>query len=184
MLGLEFAFLVPSAPLRTIEAHLNAEPETIDPVDRAAEVRHERRDRYDRRRTTWRTFVRGGITPRRRGSRRTDEQHYLVDWHEPHLLALSLMILFLSAFDAFLTVTLIMHGATEANPVMALVLEDFPGLFAAVKMGLTGGGVVVLVVLARARVFRLMRVGTLMHWFLVGYVALIAYEWWLLRSIL
>jgi hypothetical protein len=144
----------------------------------------ERRDRYDRRRTTWRTFVRGGVTPRRRSARRAHEQTGLVDWHEPHLLALSMTILLLSGIDAALTLTLITRGATEANPVMAFVLEGFPRLFAAVKMTLTGGGVVVLVVLARARVFRLLRVGTLMHWFLVGYVALIAYEWWLLRSIL
>jgi hypothetical protein len=47
-------------------------------------------------------------------------------------------------------------------------------------MALTGGGVIVLVVLARARVFRLVKVEAIMHWFLLGYVALIAYECWLL----
>lgn len=151
---------------------------------RATTAPAERRDRYDRRRTTWRTFVRGSLTPRRRTARRAEEQNGLVDWHEPHLLALSLTILILSVMDAFLTLTLIMHGAAEANPVMAYVLQDFPSLFAAVKMGLTGGGVVILVALARARVFNMVRVGTLMHWFLVGYLALIAYEWWLLRAIL
>jgi hypothetical protein len=94
------------------------------------------------------------------------------------------MILLLNVADAFLTLTLITAGATEANPVMAYVLHGFPQLFAAVKMTLTGAGVVVLVAMARARVFRLIRVSTVLHWFLIGYVALIAYEMWLLRSIL
>ena len=165
-------------------AHEVPVPDLIEATIRDSAAGEERRDRYDRRRTTWRTFVRGAITPRRRNARRNDEQTNLVDWHEPHLLALSMMILLLSVMDAFLTLTLIMRGATEVNPVMAFVLQDFPELFAAVKMTLTGGGVVVLVVLARARVFRVVRVGALMHWFLVGYLALIAYEWWLLRSIL
>jgi uncharacterized protein DUF5658 len=144
----------------------------------------ERRDGYDRRRTTLRTFLQGGLTPRRRGGRRSDEQHALVDWHEPHLLFLALTILLLNVVDAFFTLTLIMEGATEANPVMAYVLERFPKLFAVTKMALTGGGVVVLVAMARARVFSLIRVSTLLHWFLVAYAALIIYEWWLLRSIL
>jgi hypothetical protein len=42
----------------------------------------------------------------------------------------------------------------------------------------------VLVAVARARLFRIMRVGVVLQGFFVGYVALIAYEWWLLRAIL
>ena len=90
-------------------------------------------------------------------------------------------ILLLNVVDAFLTLTLITKGATEANPAMAFILDGYPRLFALVKMTLTGGGVVVLVAMARARVFKLIRVSTLMHWFLIGYVALIIYEWWLLH---
>jgi hypothetical protein len=63
-------------------------------------------------------------------------------------------------------------------------MDDYPQLIALLKMGLTGVGVLVLVALARARVFRVMQVATLMHALFVGYVALIGYEWWLLRSIL
>ena len=144
----------------------------------------DRRQGYDRRRTTLRTFMQGGLTPRRRNGRRAGEQS-LVDWHEPHLLFLALTILLLNVADAFLTLTLITVGATEANPLMAYILDDFPRLFAAVKMSMTGVGVVILVAMARAKVFfRLIRVSTVLHWFLVAYVALIAYEWWLLRTIL
>ena len=86
--------------------------------------------------------------------------------------------------SAFLTVTLITGGAQEANPLLELVLRVRPELFAAIKMGLTGAGVLVLVAVARARLFRVMRVGTVLQGVFVAYVALIAYEWWLLRTFL
>jgi hypothetical protein len=144
----------------------------------------ERRRGPDRRRITLQSFLRGGFTPRRRSGRRADEQHLPIDWHEPYLLFLSLMILLLSVADAFLTLTLIMGGATEANPFLAFILRDHPHLFAIVKMSLTGMGVLVLVAVARTRVFRIMRAGLVLQGVFVAYVALIAYEWWLLRTIL
>ena len=107
-----------------------------------------------------------------------------IDWHEPYLLFLSLTILLLSVADAFLTLTLIMGGATEANPFLAFILRDHPELFAVVKMGFTGVGVLVLVAVARSRVFRVMRAGFVLQGVFVAYVALIAYEWWLLRTFL
>jgi hypothetical protein len=63
-------------------------------------------------------------------------------------------------------------------------LRDHPEWFAAVKMGLTGMGVLMLVALARSRLFRVMRVGFVLQGIFVAYVALIAYEWWLLRTFL
>jgi hypothetical protein len=144
----------------------------------------ERRRGPDRRRVTLRSFLKGGITPRRRGGRRADEQHLPIDWHEPYLLFLALMILLLSVADAFLTITLIMGGAQEANPLLAFVLHEHPDLFAALKMALTGAGVLVLVAVARARLFRVMRAGFVLQAVFVAYVALIAYEWWLLRTFL
>jgi hypothetical protein len=157
-------------------------------IDRAGvadlDVRVERRHGVERRRLTLGSFLRGGITPRRRNGRRSGEQHLPVDWHRPYLLFLSLMILLLSVADAFLTLTLIMGGATEANPFLAFILREHPELFAVVKMGLTGTGVLVLVAVARSRLFRIMRVETVLQGLFVAYVALIAYEWWLLRTFL
>jgi hypothetical protein len=150
----------------------------------SAGVYVDRRSGVDRRRLTLRSFLRGGITPRRRNGRRAGEQHMPIDWHEPYLLFLSLTILLLSVADAFLTLTLIMGGATEANPFLAFILRDHPELFAVVKMGLTGVGVLVLVAVARSRVFRVMRAGFVLQGVFVAYVALIAYEWWLLRTFL
>jgi len=107
-----------------------------------------------------------------------------IDWHEPYLLFLSVTILLLSVADAFLTITLLMGGAQEANPVLAYILGARPEWFAAIKMGLTGPGVLVLVALARSRLFRVMSAGLILQGIFVVYVALIAYEWWLLRTFL
>jgi hypothetical protein len=160
------------------------------PVDRDVVPAHlpagvlvDRRRGGDRRRLTLRSFIRGGLTPRRRGGRRAGEQHSPVDWHEPYLLFFALTILLLSLADAFLTITLIMGGANEANPLLAVVLHKWPEGFAAIKMGLTGTGVLVLVAMARARLFSL-RVGVVLQGIFVAYVALIAYEWWLIRTFL
>jgi hypothetical protein len=146
-------------------------------------VFRERRRGEDRRHTSLRTFLQSGITPRRRGGRRADEHHLPTDWHEPYLLFLALTILLLNVLDAFFTITLLTAGAKEANPVIAFVLDEHPKLFALTKIGLTGVGVLVLVAVARARFFNVMRVGNLLHAVLAGYVTLIAYEWWLLRAI-
>lgn len=154
------------------------------PVLLPAGVSVDRRRGGDRRRLTLRSFLRGGLNPRRRGGRRAGEQHFPVDWHEPYLLFLSLTILLLSVADAFLTLTLIMGGAQEANPLLAYVLRDRPEWFAAIKMGLTSAGVLVLVAMARSRLFGVMRGGFILQGIFVVYVALIAYEWWLLRTFL
>jgi hypothetical protein len=145
-----------------------------------ADEQVDRRTGTDRRKLTWRTFVQGSITPRRRGSRRSDETHGLVDWHEPHLLFLAIVILLLSVTDAFLTLTLLARGATEANPILAAVLARHPEAFAGIKMALTGSGIVILVAMARARVFRIIRASHVIHWCMLAYLGLITYEYWLL----
>ncbi len=144
----------------------------------------ERRFGHDRRRTTLRTFLQGGFTPRRRAGRRAGEQYWIVDWHDAHLLVPAVAILLLNVADALLTLTLLTVGASEANPFIAFILDAHPKLFAAVKIGMTGLGVLVMVAMARARVFGYFRVATVMHGILAAYVVLTAYECWLLRSAL
>ena len=150
-------------------------PPMDSPVDRRID---------DRRRLTLRTFFQSGLTPRRRGGRRSEDHESLVDWHEPELLFLALSILLLSVTDAFFTLTLLTNGANEANPIIEYVLVNHPGYFAAIKMILTGGGVLILVAMARARVFRVVRVKHILQCFLAAYVVLICYEVWMLRGIL
>jgi hypothetical protein len=152
------------------------------PADALALAPNRRRP-AERRELSWRTFLQGSITPRRRSNRRGESTEGLLDWHEPHLLFLAIMILLMSVTDAFLTLTLIDRGASEANPLMAYLLERTPRLFITAKMALTGAGIVVLVALARARVFRVIRISIIIHWCMLGYVALLAYEAWLLRQL-
>lgn len=142
----------------------------------------ERRDGEERRTLTLGTFLRGSLHVRRRSDRRADDEYH-VDWHEPDLLFLAVTTLLLSVIDAFFTLTLLRHGATEANPLLEYVLAEHPELFAIVKMTLTGVGVLVLVAAARAHLFRVVRVRTILQWVLLGYVMLFGYEMWLLRDI-
>lgn len=143
----------------------------------------DRRSGKERRKLTLGTLLRSCLTPRRRGDRRRDDAYH-VDWHEPDLLFLAVATVLLSVIDALLTLTLLRHGGKEVNPFLAYVLTHHPTLFAVVKMSLTGGGVLILVAMARAHVFRLVRAKTILQWCLLGYLGLIGYELWLLRGVL
>lgn len=137
----------------------------------------ERRHRFDRRRLTVWSVVYGGFRPRRRKLRRIDDASVpVVDWHESHLLAVSLFILLLCCADAFLTLSLLMLGADEANPLMARLINFDVTVFAVVKMALTGGGVLVLVLLSQYRVFGRFRVAMGLYATLIAYSALVVYE--------
>jgi hypothetical protein len=137
----------------------------------------------DRRALTWRTLLASGFAPRRRSGRRVSDHDVPVDFHDRRLLVPVLLMLALSVVDGFLTVTLMKDGATEANPLLAFVLDEHPQLFAAVKMVLTGGGVVLLVALARARVFKVVRVSFFLYGLVAAYLVLVAYEAWLFTLI-
>jgi len=142
----------------------------------------ERRELAERRELTLGTFLRGSVRARRRADRRTGDEYHL-DWHSPDLLFLAVTTVLISVIDAFFTLTLLRHGAREANPFLEYVLTNHPELFAVIKMVLTGGGVLVLVAMARAELFRVVRVKTILQWLLLGYVVLFGYEMWLLRDI-
>ena len=150
--------------------------------EQTPELAERRVKQQERRSITLRSFLQGGFTPRRRAGRRATDQDLPIDWHEPELMFLSVLILALSVADAFLTVTLMTDGAQEANPLLAFVLNEHPRLFAVVKISLTGLGVVVLVALARARLFRLVRAASFFRGLVVAYFSLVAYEAWLIRS--
>lgn len=144
----------------------------------------ERRRGVDRRRSTVRALFLGSFLQRRRVPRRDDERHLAaLDWHHPQWLAVGLLILLLSVADAFLTIALIDLGANEANPAMEPLVQE-PGVdFAAWKMALTSGGVVLLILLARMRAFGRIPVALILYGVLCCYVALVSYELWLLEHV-
>ena len=161
-------------------------PPDEDPAPRrsAPAARHDRRGAETARRAlTRKPLLASGIRPRRRAGRRAGDHELPVDFHDRRLLVPAIALLLLSIADAFLTIRLIGHGAEEANPLLAFVLEEHPRLFAALKMVLTGLGATLLVVLARARVFNVVRVSLFLYGLVGGYVALIVYEAWLLGAI-
>jgi hypothetical protein len=144
----------------------------------------DRRDGADRRLSTWRALLIGSLRKRRRLPRRDAERHLAaLDWHHPQWLAVGLLILLLSVADALLTITLISLGAEEANPVMEPLVRE-PGIeFAAWKMALTSGGVMLLILLARMRAFGRVPVSLLLYGVLFSYVLLVGYECWLLEHL-
>lgn len=106
-----------------------------------------------------------------------------MDWHSPRVLAAVVAILCLCLLDALLTVILISHGANELNPILAPLLPDKLGWFAAVKFSLTGVGVCVLVACSRMKLFRKVPGEWLLYLLLMGYVLLFAYQLELLDRI-
>jgi hypothetical protein len=144
----------------------------------------DRRRNSDRRHPTLVSYWIGGVRPRRRDGRRSDDRIYpVIDWHHPRILVPALLIFFLCVADAFLTVTLIHHGAIEANPVMATLLDlDIRG-FTGAKLLLTAAGTFVLVACSRMRLFRRLPGEALLNVVALAYVVLIGYELHLLGNV-
>ena len=145
---------------------------------------YERRSAADRRRRVWWSVCYGSFNPRRRTPpRRLEESRFhSLDWHSAHLLAVAIGILLLCVADAFLTLVLLQGGAAEVNPVMALLLCRSVAAFAVLKLAMTGAGTVSMVILARYRFMRLLRVEWALYGVLIGYATLIGYEIWMLES--
>jgi hypothetical protein len=145
----------------------------------------DRRRAPDRRKQPLRALLHGSFNPRRRGSRRDGEIRVTgLDWHHPQWLAVGMLIVLFSCFDAFLTLTLIEHGAYEVNPFMAPLVGGSGLAFALVKIGLTAGGVVLLTLLARMKAFGRIPVSLLLYTVLAGYGVLVLYEFRLLQDVL
>ncbi|MDP9010609.1 MAG: DUF5658 family protein [Pseudomonadota bacterium] len=95
---------------------------------------------------------------------------------------MSIGILLLSATDAFLTAFLLLHGADEVNPFMAVLVYRSVAMFAAFKMAMTGTSIVVMVFLSRYRFMRVVRVELVLYTVLAVYGWLIGYEMWMLKG--
>ncbi|HVY80426.1 MAG TPA: DUF5658 family protein [Steroidobacteraceae bacterium] len=144
----------------------------------------ERRRPSDRRKRTLRALIYGSLNPRRLGPRRDGEQSLVaVDWHHPQWLAVAVLTLLMCVADALLTITLLQRGAYEANPFMQPLLQGSPLVFTTVKFGLTATGLVILILLARVRLFRNVPVSFLLYAVLVAYAVLIGYELWMLEAL-
>ena len=140
-----------------------------DTTAQATTVKAERSG-ADRRTFTWKTIVYGIIRPRRRRARRADDREsFIVDIYAPWFMWVAVGLLVLSAFDAWLSLTLAEAGAIEQNLLLAKLTELSPQLFIGAKVLLTGLGVFLLMLLANFRVFGYLRGRTLLYAFLIAY---------------
>lgn len=147
------------------------------------ETASESRALPDRRVFTWRTVVFGYLRSRRRRLRRSSEHDAVfIDWHHPWLFFLATGIMLLSTLDAFLTLELLDRGAIEVNPVMLFMLDHGNFAFVVSKMLLTGLGILVLVFLARLRLFNFLRTGLLLTLFFSFYACLGCYQFLLMLA--
>ena len=124
---------IPSLTLmdRPVESTAPASPTA--PNDATTAIVERRASAVNRRRLSVRSILRGAFSPRRRAGRRTSDQDTPIDWHHPHLMFLSLVMLTLSVADAFSTVTLLNSGAEEANPLLALFVASHGGVAATAR---------------------------------------------------
>lgn len=143
----------------------------------------ERRIRTDRRTHSVRSFLYGGVRPRRRlGRRDGDHDRIFLDWHEPQVMYLAIAIVLMSCADALFTLNLLAAGAEELNGFMRTLIGSDIRHFLWVKIGITAVSVVFMGVAARRRFLGRVPVLRLLQLFCGGYAVLIAYEIFLLGN--
>jgi Domain of unknown function (DUF5658) len=136
----------------------------------------ERRHLRERRRRLPYFSIQYWLGGRRVGGRRVDDQGNYVDKYEAGLVSSAVAILVLCSVDAVLTLVLITRGATEINIAMAKLISIDVASFLYTKILVTAIGVIILIMHKNHYYFRLIRVKTLVHLFLVFYVFLVGYE--------
>ncbi len=138
------------------------------------------RVRTDRRKHDFKSFLHSLHMRRRRGMRRTSDEktsHY-VDIHDKPTVWIAITIIVLSCTDSLLTLILIHQGkATEANPVMDLLIQSDTTLFIASKAALTTLCILFIVAHKNFWMFNnMLKAKTILTCTFAGYAALINYE--------
>jgi hypothetical protein len=147
-------------------------------------VKADRRSGAERRNPSFKAYWHGARQPRRRAGRRASDVFYpIIDWFPPRVFAMVFAILLLCACDGVLTIFLISRGAVEVNPFMALFVPHSLGWFAAIKLGLTSMGAIVLVACSRMKLFRTIPGEALLAVIFLAYLVLVIYELQLLEKI-
>lgn len=130
----------------------------------------------DRRKPSLKSFVYGAFNPRRRRIRREeDRDRAFIDWYPKHLLVAATLIMCLSAVDGLFTVHLLNAGATELNPLLALLVHNDPIWFALGKVFLTAAGVTSLVVVSQSRLLEKWPMVWMIYALLCAYATLVVY---------
>ena len=145
---------------------------------------NDRRMRIERRNHNFRSMLYAMVYSRRRDMRRNQESGlYYTDWYGMPLFVTAITIVLLCCADAFLTLELITRGGTELNPFMDYLLGKGFTWFVGVKMALTIGAILLLVMHHRFHFVKNIRASQIMALALVGYGVLVCYEIMLLRPL-
>lgn len=142
-------------------------------------------ERVERRQKTVSIFSRQRLNGRRRTARRIDDDRAsgrYVDQYSRRTAISSLIILVLCVADAFMTLNLLNHGATEINLVMRLAIEEGVAAFIISKYLMTAVSVIFLVVHSHFRISRSWQVHHIISGFALVYVVLLIYEVAIWRS--
>ena len=137
----------------------------------------DRREQSDRRKFPTRPFSKYMFKGKRRHARREEEdQNYYVDRYELRYLFLIISILVLCFMDAFLTIILLQLGAEELNPFMLIFIEKDVVLSMVIKYVMTALSLICILVHKNFRIFRNLRVHSLIYIVLTLYIALVLFE--------
>lgn len=143
-----------------------------------AEVTKERRERVDRRHNHFKAFFYQFFNPRRRNEvrRATDSHAFHVDFHEPILLVVVLVIVALCVVDLYATLTLLQQGGVELNPLMRTLIHTDVWLFFLLKYIVTMAGLFVLLSYKRFRLYKNFNTLHALYGVLAIYVLLAVYQ--------
>ncbi len=136
-----------------------------------------RRQLADRRLSSTKSISLYTMRGRRKKARREEEtENYYVDRYELRYLFLIISILILCFLDAFLTVILLQLGAVELNPFMLIFIEKDVVLSMVVKYVITAISLTCILIHKNFRIFRNLRVRSLIYFVLTLYVVLVLFE--------
>jgi hypothetical protein len=138
---------------------------------------NDRRQLLDRRLVSTKPFSLYTLRGRRKKSRRTKEtENYYVDRYEFRYLFLIISILILCFLDAFLTLILLQLGGVELNPFMLIFIKKDVVLSMIVKYLITAISLTCILIHKNFRIFRKVRVHSLLYFVLTLYVVLVLFE--------
>ncbi len=135
-----------------------------------------------RRRFTISGFLSGCIKRRRRTQRRESSDGFYTDWYSPRLRFMAISLILLSSCDAVFTMILLGKGATEINPIMAVLIGHDLLVFFYAKLMMTATPLILLVAHHNFKLFKRFRVENVITVSVIGYCILLIYELILLSS--
>jgi hypothetical protein len=118
---------------------------------------------------------------RRKARRREEDRNYYVDRYEFRYLLLITAILILCFLDAYFTLTLIRFGGLELNPFMLLLMNKDIALALISKYLITVFCLILFLLHKNFRIFKQIRINSLIYGVLWVYLALVSVEiYWIL----